>query len=396
MKVAVLTGGKDVHYVLGLVPELASRGIRVVVAGNDELAHGAGLAPGRVESHDLVGRRDPSAGPVRKAWRVLSYYGRLLRFAYRTDARLFHILWFRKFPVLERVLLTSYFKALKKKIVFTAHNVDDQARDGSKTTLAQRLSLKFFYRTADHLFVHTEEMKRELVDRFRVAEHDVTVVPFGINEVIPASRLPRCDARGELGLGCDERVLLFFGNIAPYKGIEDLLRALAHLVHQNESLCLILAGRVKDRSCETYWAGLERLIDALQLTRYIRKEIRHIPDPEVGLLFRAADASVLPYRRVYQSGVVALSYAQGVPVIASDTGSFRSDVIEGQTGFLFRAGDPLDLANAVRAYFSSDLFADLEARRPEIRAHGASAFSWSRNGELTRAAYERVLAAELT
>ena len=391
MKAALLTGGKDAHYVLGLLPELAVRGVQVALIGDDELANAKDVRSGQVEFRNLVGSLSPDDGLVAKGWRVLSYYGRLLAFAAHTDARLFHILWFRKFPGLERLVLTAYFKLLGKRLIFTAHNVDDHARDGAKGSLFHRLSLTVFYKAVNHILVHTSQMKAELVRQFGVDERQVTVVPFGINDVIPVARESRSEARQQLGVGPDEKVLLFFGNIAPYKGVEDLLRALGTLVREDDSFTLILAGRVKDRRSEAYWTELEDLVEILHLNKYVRKEIRHIPDGEVGLLFRAADVLVLPYRRVYQSGVLALSYAQGLPVIASDVGSSKTDVIEGKTGLVFRSGDVPDLASKVRSYFASELFNDLEERSAEIRKHGAEVFSWTRNAQLTCAVYERVL-----
>jgi glycosyltransferase involved in cell wall biosynthesis len=201
----------------------------------------------------------------------------------------------------------------------------------------------------------------------------------------------RSEARRQLALSADERVLLFLGNIAPYKGVEDLLQAAANVIHEDRRLTVILAGRVKDRRCRAYWEGLERLIAELRLGGHVRKEIRYIPDEDVGLFFRACDVTVLPYRRVYQSGVLALSYAQGVPVIAADVGSLREDIIEGETGLVFKTGDVLDLARAIHTYFASELFTDLETRRGKIRDYGAERFSWTRNADLTCAVYERLL-----
>ena len=390
MRIALLTGGKDVPYVLGLVPELTARGIEVDLVGNEEMAHAARDTSGCVDLHDLVGDLDPLDGRIAKTWRVLSYYARLAAFAVRTDARLFHILWFRRFPLGERVLLGAYFKLLRKRLAFTAHNIDDRARDGRSGSIAHRLSLRFFYRIVDHVFVHTPEMKHELVEQFGVAESKVTVVPFGINDVFPVARVTRFEARRQLGLSPDDKVLLFFGRIAPYKGVEDLLSALARLVHEDPRHVLVLAGQVKDPSCEGYWAALREMIEKLRLERHVRIENRYIPDGQVGLFFRACDVAVLPYRRIYQSGVVALSYAHGIPVIASDVGSFKSDVIEGRTGLVFRSADVAHLADTIQEYFASDLFKDLEARGPKMREHGIEAFSWARNGELTVAAYGRL------
>jgi D-inositol-3-phosphate glycosyltransferase len=392
MKVALLTGGQDPPYARGLLRELLARGISVACVGSDELTdyHPAGSE--RLEFHNFVGDQGP-ARVMTKAWRVLRYYGRVLRFAARTDARLFHILWFRKFPWLERTLLNACFKLLGKKLVFTAHNVDDQARDGRRgPRLVDRLSLTFLYRSVDHVFVHTPRMKRELVERFGIAEKKVTVVPFGINDVIPVSTATRVAARQQLGLRPDDKVLLFFGHVAPYKGVEDIIGALAGLVEEDRRVTLLLAGPVKNKSCDPYWRQLEALIEKLRVAAHVRKAIRYIPDEDVGLFFRASDVSVLPYRRVYQSGVLALSYAQGLPVIVADVGSLKDDVIEDETGLVFRPGDVLDLAAKIRRYFASDLFRDLDMRSQKIRAYGAERFSWTTNADRTCDVYASTLA----
>jgi D-inositol-3-phosphate glycosyltransferase len=391
VKVALLTGGKDVHYVGGLLRELVARDVHVALIGSDEIAGVLDLSHARIEFHNLIGRQDPADGLLSKAWRLLRYYVRLLVFAARTDAKVFHILWCRRFPYLERTLFNVYFKLLGKKVVFTAHNVDDQVRDGRRRTLAGRLSLRILYRVVDHIFVHTDSMRRQLIHEFNVAPRKVTVVPFGINNVIPASRATRAEAKGQLGFDVQERVLLFFGNIAPYKGLEDLIRALKRLVAEDDRFVLLIVGPVKDRSCEGYWLTIERLIDEFRLNKYVRKEIRYIPDPDVGLFFRASDVLVLPYRRVYQSGVVALSYAQGVPAIVADVDSLKEDVIAGDTGLIFKAGDVVDLAEKVGAYFASDLFRGLETRARKLREYGAERFSWPSNAERTCAVYQTQL-----
>src|SRR5207244_2662451 len=107
------------------------------------------------------------------------------------------------------------------------------------------------------IFVHTQTMKHELVEEFNVAANKVTVVPFGINDVIPRSTATRAAAKQQLGFGLDDRVMLFFGNVAPYKGVEDLIRALAALVQGDRRFTLILAGRPKNKGCEAYWRQLE-------------------------------------------------------------------------------------------------------------------------------------------
>jgi D-inositol-3-phosphate glycosyltransferase len=277
VKVAVLTGGQDPHYAHGLLRALLAQGVCVAFIAGDELTHCQDGKVSGLEFYNFVGSQDPNDGLIAKVWRVLRYYWHVVIFAARTDARVFHILWVRRFPYAERTLLNACFKLLGKKLVFTAHNVDDESRDGRKASLVNEASLRFQYRVADHIFVHTQRMKRQLLDGFGVSGEKVSVVPFGLNDIIPASSVNQSAARQRLELKLDERVLLFFGQIAPYKGVEDLLRALAILAREDGRFSVVLAGRVKE-SCEAYWATLERLIKELHLSKYVRTQIRYIPD----------------------------------------------------------------------------------------------------------------------
>src|SRR5207247_9522751 len=111
----------------------------------------------------------------------------------------------------------------------------------------------------------------------------------------------------------------------------------------------------------------------------------------VRAFFTAGDVSVLPDRRIYQYGVVALAYARRLPVIVADVGSLQHDVVAGETGYVFQSGQVSALVEAIRAYFSSALFHDLEMRRENIRAYGAERFSWAANADRTCAVYASVL-----
>src|ERR1700741_1022548 len=101
-----------------------------------------------------------------------------------------------------------------------------------------------------------------------------------------------------------------------------------------------------------------------------------IPDDETETYFKAADVFVLPYRHIYQSGVLFLGHSFGLPVLAADVGSLKDDIVEGQTGFIFKPEDPEDLAKVIERYFSSELYVHLDKRRPEIHDHVIEGHSW--------------------
>lgn len=386
--VALLTGGGDRPYVIGLATALASKGAALDLIGSDELDSPDLRGMPEVNFLNLRGDQRPEASLVSKVLRVLTYYARLICYAATAEPEIFHILWNNKFEVVDRTLLMLYYKALGKKIVLTAHNVNTRKRDSDDTRL-NRLTLRIQYRLADHIFVHTEIMKRELIEDFAVDGSRVTVIPFGINNAVPQTCLTPAEAKRRLGIPVGERTILFFGRIAPRKGLEYLIAAFHKVLAGRDGYHLIIAGRPE--RCESYWTAiLESIREDVQKGRVLHRA-DFIPDDETELYFKAADVLVLPYRQIYQSGVMFLGYSFGLPVLVADVGSLKDDIVEGKTGFVFRPEDPDDLARVIEQYFASDLYADLNNRRKEIQEHAKQCHSWDTVSHITMSVYARLL-----
>jgi glycosyltransferase involved in cell wall biosynthesis len=385
VKVAVLTGGGDPHYAFGLASSLASEGFAIDLIGSDEHDLPEFHEQRGVTLYNLRGSANPDVSVIKKVIRVAKYYAKLIRYAANAKPKIFHILWNNKFEVFDRTLLVLYYRILGKRIVLTVHNVNADQRD-SKDTWVNRLTLRIQYRLADSLFVHTEKMKRELVEEFDVPEARVTVIPFGINNAVANTSLTPRLAKAKLDLSEDERAILFFGRISPYKGLDYLISAFRMLLQSTQTKYrLIIAGR-PDR-CDEYWAAIQNEISDEVRQGQVIVRSGFIPDNEIEIYFKAADVLVLPYREIYQSGVLFLGYSFGLPVIAADVGSFGEEVIEGKTGHLFRPRDPADLAKALDRYFASELYARLEMRRPEIFSYIRERHSWETVGNLTASVY---------
>lgn len=384
MHVSLLTGGSDKPYVFGLASELSSKGAVVDLIGSDELDCPEIRNLPRLNFFNLRGDLAHDAGLSRKISRVLSYYLKLLRYAATAKPRIFHILWNNKFLTLDRTLLMLYYRSLGKRVVLTAHNVNERSRDSNDTVL-NRLTLRVQYRLAHHIFVHTDTGKRELIEQFGAEEDRVTVIPFGINNAVPHTQLTTSDAKQRLDIREGERTILFFGRITPYKGLEYLVAAFRDTLAQGNDYRLIIAGR-PDRS-EKYWTAIqEDLREDVQMGRVLLRA-EFIPDEETEIYFKAADVLVLPYRHIYQSGVLFLSHSFGLPVLAADVGSMKDDVVEGKTGFVFKSCDPGELAKTINCYFESDLFANLDSRRQEIQQHSSIRHSWDVVGRKTLSVY---------
>jgi glycosyltransferase involved in cell wall biosynthesis len=385
--VSVLTGGSDRPYVFGLTTSLISEGAAIDLIGSDELDFPEFRNMPRVNFLNLRGCNRPDVSFIKKAFRISTYYAKLIRYAATSKPKIFHILWNNKFELFDRTLLMLYYRFLGKRIVLTVHNVNTRKRDSEDTRL-NRLTLRVQYRLAHHIFVHTEKMKRELIDEFGVQESRVTVIPFGINNAVPNTSLTSAGAKQRLGLRKDERTILFFGRITPYKGLEYLIAAFGQVLGL-QNYRLIVAG--KPDKCEEYWRAIREEIREYVQKGQVLLKANFIPDDETEVYFKAADVVVLPYRDIYQSGVLFLGHSFGLPVVAADVGSLKDEIVEGKTGFVFRPEDPVDLARVIEQYFASDLYADLNSRRGEIRAYATERHSWDVVGQRIMSVYAGLL-----
>lgn len=389
VEVSLLTGAADRPYAFGLATALIAQGLRFDLVAGDELDGPEFNGIPQVNFLNLRGDHRPDAGVARKVSRVLRYYWRLVLYVTAAKPRLFHILWNNKFAVIDRIVLMLYYRLMGKKITLTVHNVNAGTRDANDS-LINRLTLRGQYRLADHIFVHTAKMKSELMGGFGVQESAITVIPFGINNAVPVTDLTPDDARLRLGIRKGDKTILFFGTIAPYKGLDYLIDAFQRLATRRHDYRLIIAGQPR-RGSERYWHEIrDRINDGVGRDRIIQK-IEYIPDEDTEVYFKAADVLTLPYTQIFQSGVLFLGYSFGLPVVAADVGSLREDIVEGRTGFVFTPKDPADLATAIETYFASEIFRGLSRRRKEIRDYANERHSWDTVGQITTHVYAKVL-----
>lgn len=391
LHISLLTGGDDRPYVFGLTKALETESVKVDLIGSDDLEFADFRESPYVRFLNLRGNMQANVGLANKVGRIFRYYARLIRYAASAKPKIFHILWNNKFEYFDRTLLMLWYRLCGRRIVFTAHNVNRSKRD-RKDSFLNRATLRVQYRLSNHIFVHTEKMKTELLHDFGITEESVTVIPFGINNAVPVTFLTVRDAKRKLGLAQNEKAILFFGRIKRYKGLDVLVSAFRQLADRHPDYRLIIAGRAHDS--EEYWESIRAsMTDEVKSGRIV-VEARYIPDEDTETYFKAADVLVLPYREIFQSGVMFLSHSFGLPVLASDVGSLKDEIVEGETGFVFQPENPVALADAIERYFSSDLYSNLERHRGSIREFANEQHSWSVVSNRTLNVYREVLATQ--
>jgi glycosyltransferase involved in cell wall biosynthesis len=212
-------------------------------------------------------------------------------------------------------------------------------------------------------FIAQSETVAADLRRFR-PEAPLAKVPHPLYTIF-GTKPPREEARRRLGVTARE-VALFFGFIRGYKGLLDLLEAVARIPPERDFQLLVGGEFYEDD------APYRRAMEALG-SRVV-PHTRYIPNEEVGDFFAAANLAVLPYRSATQSGIVQIAYHFDVPVLTTDVGGLPETVMAGTTGDIVPPGDPGALAAAITRYFDEgreDRYAPAVARDKER-------FSWGR------------------
>jgi D-inositol-3-phosphate glycosyltransferase len=241
--------------------------------------------------------------------------------------------------------------------------VCDNLLPHEKRPLDRELSA-WMLRNSDGYLVMSESVERDLVSLKPGAPY--RRVPHPLYAQFDRGRFDRARARARLGLDPDGEVVLFFGYVRRYKGLDTLLEAWP-AVRARRPATLVVAGDFYEDP-----APYRALAAAAGAPEAVRLREGYQSDEDVEALFRAADVVVLPYRSATQSGVTHVAYALGVPVITTDVGGLAETVRPGETGLVVPPADPAALAEAIVRYFAEGLGPGL---RDGVRALQA-AHSW--------------------
>lgn len=247
--------------------------------------------------------------------------------------------------------------AAAPKRVFLCHNVEPH-----EPAPWLRAAAAYGLGAADGFLVHARSEAKRL-ERY-ARGRPVRVHPHPTYEVFHEGAPDRERARA--AVGAQGRTILFFGYVRPYKGLADLLAALA-LARPDSWDQLFVVGEFYEPR-ERYAAAL----DHPALAGKVRVVDRYVANEEVAAYVAAADVVALPYREATGSGIAQVAFGGGTPVIATRTGGLEEVVEDGVTGLLVPPGNPPALARAIEGYFDEGLAPRL--REGVARARGR--FTW--------------------
>jgi glycosyltransferase involved in cell wall biosynthesis len=300
----------------------------------------------------------------RRAFKLAEHVPDMLRLRGALDADVIHYQWLTV-PVLDSLLLPAH-----RPRVMTAHYIAPPNAGRGQLSRARRLLDRM-----DAVIAHSEHGAARLRDEVGLDPARVRTIPHGAFDYLTALPEER-PLPGELA-GAEGPVILFFGLLRPYKGLDVLLRAFADL--EGAELWIVGNPRMDVEP-------LRRL--AAEARGRVRFLTRFVEEAEMPPIFRRADVLVLPYRDAEHSGVLYSGLAFGKPMVLSAVGGFPEVAAEGAAR-LVAPEDPQALHKALQ-----ELLAD-EAARTELSEAALQAaagpFSWDRAARLTLELYRELL-----
>lgn len=236
-----------------------------------------------------------------------------------------------------------------------------------------RWLIRYFVRSVDRFIAMSESVQRDC-KRFLPASRQnqvaLTVHPLYDNF---GQAVEKAEARAFLGLPQDKTLLLFFGFIRDYKGLDLLMRAYQKAYQEN--LLLVVAGEFYNNG-----AQYSELETELKLEGKIAWHTDFIPDDKVRYYFSAADLVVQPYKTATQSGVTQIAYHFERPMLVTNVGGLAEIVPDGKVGYVCEVNED-SVAQAI-GHFASLNPQQREAQFRENIQNEKQKYSWSKMTQL--------------
>ncbi|NOX48738.1 MAG: glycosyltransferase [Chlorobi bacterium] len=222
---------------------------------------------------------------------------------------------------------------------------------------------RYFFNHVDHFIVMSEVVKKDLLSLYPRAHY--SYAPHPVYNIFGDS-IDTNKAREILGIK-SEKVILYFGLIRKYKGLDLLIKAASVLRNKLENFTILIAGE-----CYEDPGKYQALVKENELETVVDLKLQFIPDKEVAVYFSAADIVVLPYRSATQSGIVQIAYHFDRPVIVTNVGGLPEIVPQGDVGYVVEVNDPEAIADALTDFYRNNRYHQMVEKVREYKKR----FSW--------------------
>jgi glycosyltransferase involved in cell wall biosynthesis len=281
--------------------------------------------------------------PLLKFGHYLYYLAWLFIYILRTRPDIVHYQFFRRSRI--ECLYFPLLRLITSELIYTAHNVLPHEHGKLDYYLYYLV-----YRTATKIIVHTASIREKLLKLYDINPAKVAVIPA----VRPVSgtrniSITRETARQQLNFAPDDKILLFFGYIRPYKGVDLLLEAFEIARPAIDNLKLIIAGKPHTPELQ---ATYETQIANMAYGDWVIFRPEFIPKEDVDAYFMAADAVAMPYTKIDFSGIMQEAFMYRKAVLATNVGNFATLIESGVNGYITQQNTAQAFAEIIHAAFS--------------------------------------------
>jgi glycosyltransferase involved in cell wall biosynthesis len=319
------------------------------------------LFPGKSQKHPAEASLDVGAESLIDSIGPWSWYRAARRIRELDPELLVFRYWMPFFAPCFGSILRGAVRHGKPESVVIADNVVPHERRP-----LDRLFTRWFLSRADRFVVMTKAVRQDLLDIRPDARVDLVPHPlygqFG-------DAIDRQEARQQLEVPGDAELMLFFGFVRAYKGLDTLLQAMPAIRAARPRAMLLVVGEFYSQETRT-----RALTHELGLDDCVRFVSDYVPNDEVAPYFSATDVVVLPYHHATQSGIIPVAYHMGRPVVTTRVGGLPEVIEEGKTGILVPPEQVDALAEALIRFFAESL-------GPSMQEHVARArkrYTWER------------------
>jgi glycosyltransferase involved in cell wall biosynthesis len=259
-----------------------------------------------------------------------------------------HIQHWQRYATFMYCFIVPILKYRKKKILISVHNITPHEKKKHIIIIDKILNL-FVFHFADCFIVHNDRNRELFKKIYNVNNKKIYIIGLGVNIPQIMRKISKSKAREQLKIQNNKKVLLYFGYIWKYKGIDILLYSLEKIAKEIKDVLLVIAGQPL-----TNWDEYEKIIKNKDLNKFILKHLKYISEPDLEMFFSAADLIVLPYAPPFDThgGVAAFAIGMKKPLVVSDIGGLPEFVDDKRA--IVKSGDIEDLAKKIIRIFHDE------------------------------------------
>lgn len=319
-----------------------------------------------------------------KTKKTLSWYnpftGLKAGMALKTD--ILHVQWWILTLIFVYLPIIILAKLKKIKVILSIHNILPH-EPNKKNLIADKIVNKLIFPFVDSYIVHNQRNKEKFIEIYKINEQRISVITHGVLDLAKQKVISLQEARTKLHLPADKKIILFFGYIRKYKGVDILIKAFSKINKEMDDVFLLIVGQPFGIDLDEY----EKLIKEYNLEENVKVELGFVPEAEIGHYFSACDLVVLPYTYLdTHGGIGALALPYKKPIVVSDVGGLPEYVKDERA--IVKPDDVQDLYEKLLKILMDE---ELQAKLSKDSEELIEELSWDGVADKTVEAYKKLI-----